>query len=146
SARTSTTSGPMVPPSTGSSTEGLPSLKDRVAMISLLIVCLRESTVSSGPPWPWRPSCIPSGRAPDRAQSADQGGKAGFGRVAASAHPVPQVDVRSIEQLGEGHPLLGRQPLQLVAPEGLQHEVELQHTAPAPPANPVELRHRSRCP
>src|SRR5690606_10194583 len=42
--------------------------------------------------------------------------------------------------------LLGREALQRLGCEGREHEIELQHPAPAPPAHAVELCHGTVCP
>src|SRR5574340_1059566 len=129
----STTSGPSVPDSTGSSMGGVPSLKLKMALrfcsigfSFILILDCKTASELSGP------------------QQGKNPAAAGTGRPCPVIHHVPQLRIRAFQHALEDLPLLGRQRGITLFQKPAQQQVEFQHAAPAAPAQAVHLGHTVR--
>src|SRR5574340_305972 len=133
----STTSGPSVPDSTGSSMGAFPSLKLKMALrfcsigfsFILILDCKTASELS------WLTAIPQQGKNPAAAWTR---------RPCPVIHHVPQLRIRAFQHALEDFPLLGRQCGITLFQKPAQQQVEFQHAAPAAPAQAVHLGHTVR--
>src|SRR3954468_15831789 len=139
---TSMTSGPIVPSSTGKSTDGLPSLKDRVASFSAITFSGFLICRSSG--WLCCLTCLYCAKPGDYPALR---GIFGLGLshhhrkehgIGIGKHRLKHLELRCVEAV------------EVPLDESVEHEVELEHAAAAIPADAVvqaarcELAHSAR--